>query len=220
MPSPNYRFDPGPLNTHQLLLEEVPPRTRVLELGSANGYMGEYLIKEKNCELWGVEPVKELYEEIHNYGYAKVFHMTGEEFLKLPEVQNEKFDIIFLSDVLEHMVNPGEVLTGLKHFLKPGGRFIMSIPNVAMYWVRWELLCGRWDMQGGGILDRTHLRFFTHKTMREMIDASGLKIEKERPSGGYLERFGRRKLFGFGRKVLFAFPELFSMHFIFIATPK
>jgi 2-polyprenyl-3-methyl-5-hydroxy-6-metoxy-1,4-benzoquinol methylase len=216
----NYRFDPDPYNTHVLLLNEVPDNSRVLEIGTASGYIGEYLTKQKKCEVWGVEPVKEEYDKALQYNYAKLFHLTGEEFLQLPEVSQEKFDIIFLSDVLEHMVHPDQVLAGLKKFLKPTGRFVMSIPNVAIYTVRLQLLTGHWDMQDGGILDRTHVRFFTYKTMHELLDKSGLKILTERPAGGYMERFGKRKLFGIGRRILRRFPKLFAMHFIFVAVPK
>ena len=216
----NYRFDRDPYNTHALLLNLVPDKSRVLEIGTASGYMGEYLVHHKQCEVWGVEPMDELYNEAAVAGYSRLFKGTGEEFLVLPEVTNEKFDVIFLSDVLEHMVNPDQVLVALKKFLKPGGIFVMSIPNVAIYHVRWHLLTGHWDMQDGGILDRTHVRFFTYKTMCELLDHSGLQVMSERPAGGYMERFGKRKLLGIGRRVLFTFPKLFAMHFIFVVKPK
>lgn len=215
-----YRFDPGELNTHSLLLSEVPEHARVLEIGTASGYMGEYMIEHKKCEVWGVEPVRELYEDSLKYGYTKLFHATAEEFLKLPEIRDQKFDVIFLGDVLEHMVNPTEVLRGLKELLKPDGKCVISLPNIAHYTTRWHLFTGRWDMQDGGILDRTHLQFFTLKTMKEMIEKSGLVLEKARPSSGYIERFGRRKLFGIGRKALFMWPTLLAVQFILVARKK
>lgn len=212
-----YRFDPGKFNTHWLLLNEVPEKTQVLEIGTASGYMGEYLIKEKNCEVWGVEPVSELYEDAKNFGYTQLFKATVEEFLLQPELVGKQFDIIFLGDVLEHMVHPEKVLRELKELLKPDGRFVISLPNVAHYSIRWQLLMGRWDMQDGGIMDRTHLKFFTLKTMKELVEASGLVLEKARPSNGSFERFGINKLFGIGKKLFFLWPTFFAIQFVLVA---
>ena len=218
MPKSNYRYDPGIYNTHWLLLQEVPASSRVLEIGTASGYMGEYLINEKNCEVWGVEPVKDLYEDAKNYGYTKLFYNTAEDFLKLPEMVGQEFDVIFLGDVLEHMVDPLQVLIGLKKFLKPTGRFVISLPNVAHYSMRWQLLTGRWDYQSGGIMDRTHMRFFTLKTMGELVEQAGLYLEKARPSSGGWERFGINKLFGIGRKIFFLWPKLIAYQYVLVAT--
>jgi 2-polyprenyl-3-methyl-5-hydroxy-6-metoxy-1,4-benzoquinol methylase len=215
-----YRFDPNPLNTHFLLLSEVPPNSRVLEIGTASGYMGEYLIREKHCTVWGIEPIKEYFDDAKKYGYERIFELTTEQFLEQSEVKEQKFDVVFIGDVLEHMVHPDQVLEGLKKLLRPEGIVVISLPNIAHYTTRWQLLTGRWDMQDGGILDRTHLRFFTLKTMRALIENSGFEIKKVRPSSGYIERFGLNKLMGIGRKVLFAWPELFAVQFIFVATPK
>ncbi len=217
---PNYRFDPGKFGTHSLLLDEVQKNSRVLEIGTASGYMGEYLIKEKGCEVWGVEPVKELYTEALPYGYKKLFNSTVENFLDSPETKDQKFDVIFLADVLEHMTNPQGVLIGLSRLLQPSGRFVISLPNIAHYSIRWQLLTGRFDMQDGGILDRTHMRFFTLKSMKELIEKSGLSLEKIRPSNGSFERFGINKLFGIGRKIFFLWPTLFAIQFILIARKK
>ena len=214
----NYRYDSGKYQTHWLLLQEVPVGSRVLEIGTASGYMGEYLIKEKNCEVWGVEPVQELYEDAKNYGYTKLFKNTAEEFLNLPEMSGQEFDVIFLGDVLEHMTDPLQVLIGLKKFLKPTGRFVISLPNVAHYSTRWELLAGRWDYKNGGIMDRTHMRFFTLKSMKELIEQAGLHLEKARPSNGGWERFGINKLFGIGRKLFFLWPKLIAIQYILVAT--
>jgi len=215
-----YRFDPNPLNTHFLLLSEVPAKSRVLEIGTASGYMGEYLMEEKKCTVWGVEPVEEYYWDALKCNYEKLFNSTIEDFFKCPEAINEKFDVIFLGDVLEHTVNPGEVLSILKNYLNSTGIIIISLPNIAHYTTRWQLFTGRWDMQDGGILDRTHLRFFTLKTMKEMVVNSGYEITKVRPSSGYIERFGLNKLMGIGRKILFAWPTLFAVQFIIVAKQK
>lgn len=211
-----YKFDPDPFNTHMLLINEVPVASKVLEIGSASGYMGDYLFQEKKCELWGVEPFCENLEKETEVKYNKFFKITVEELVNSKLAPLAYFDVIFIADVLEHLVSPEEALTKLKKYLKEDGIFVISLPNIAHYSIRWSLLRGRFDMQDAGILDRTHLKFYTKESAVKMFESLGFKIIKVRPSGGYLERFGKRKLFKIGKKVLFAFPNLFSFQFIFV----
>lgn len=216
----NYRFDPAPLNTHMLLMEQIPENSKVLEIGTASGYLGEYMIHEKHCDVWGIEVVESEYKEAVECGYKELLHKSAEELLRDNDFTDQKFDVILLGDVLEHMVNPGEVLFGLKKYLKEGGKVVISMPNIAHYTTRWHLLTGNWQMQDSGILDRTHLRFFTRDTAVEMIKKAGYELESARPSSGYIERFGINKLFGIGRKALFAWPTLFGLQYIYVARPK
>lgn len=216
----NYNFDSNPYNTHMLLLGNIPDGSRVLEIGTASGYLGEYLIKKKNCEVWGVEPSYDLCKDAEKAGYAKIFCKDAETLIKNGDLDAQLFDRILLGDVLEHMVEPQIMLKLLLKFLKPNGQCVISLPNVANYKIRWQLLCGSWDVKDAGILDRTHLRFFTKKTMRKMIEGAGYQILNERPSGGQLERFGLNKLFGVGKKLLFCWPEFFAEQFIFSAKSK
>ena len=71
---------------------------------------------EKKCEVWGIEPLEELYEEALAGGYKKIFNLTAEEFIERNEIGDEKFDVILLGDVLEHMAYPDAVLVGLKNY--------------------------------------------------------------------------------------------------------
>lgn len=213
----NYNFDPDPYNTHMLLMSEVSLGAKVLEIGTASGYLGEYMTHEKKCEVWGVEPVKALYEESLSCGYKKIFNESAEDFLNNTEVASEKFDIILLGDVLEHMAYPDVVLRGLKKFLKPEGKVVISMPNIAHYSIRLSLLFGKWNTTDSGILDRTHLRFYTLDSALQMIGGCGLKIEKFRPSSGYIERFGLNKLFRIGQRFLFFWPRLLAFQFIYVA---
>lgn len=211
-----YRFDPAPANTHRLLLEAVPAGSRVLEIGTASGYLGEYLIKEKNCEVWGVEPFAEAYQEAMKCGYTRLFNKSVEEFLADNDGVPEKFDVILLGDVLEHLVAPAVVLRQLTRQLQPAGICVISLPNIAHYSIRKDLLLGRWAMSDAGILDRTHLHFYNQAGMIELIKSAGLDIVSVRPSGGYLERFLRR--FGqLGKRLLFAAPRVFAFQFIITA---
>jgi 2-polyprenyl-3-methyl-5-hydroxy-6-metoxy-1,4-benzoquinol methylase len=93
----------------------------------------------------------------------------------LPEV-SDRFGIVVLADVLEHFADPLEVLRAAAGLLEPGGRVVISVPNVAHLSVRLQLLLGSFDYTDRGILDRTHLRFFTRKTLKVLVADAGLKM--------------------------------------------
>jgi SAM-dependent methyltransferase len=88
------------------------------------------------------------------------------------------FDAIVYGDVLEHLSDPLPVLIALNRSLAAGGRIVVSVPNVAHLWVRLSLLLGRWDYADRGILDRTHVRFFTRQSFTRFLGDAGLDIEE------------------------------------------
>ncbi len=88
------------------------------------------------------------------------------------------FDVILYGDVLEHLANPLRVLTELSRFLAPGGVVVVSVPNVAHFVIRLSLLVGRFEYIDRGILDHTHLRFFTERSLRALVADAGLRIER------------------------------------------
>ena len=90
----------------------------------------------------------------------------------------EPFDVMIFGDVLEHLKNPLAVLRQLATSLKEDGAIIISLPNIANIYVRLSLLVGRFDYQERGILDRTHLRFFTRKTFCRFLQDAGLEAEE------------------------------------------
>jgi 2-polyprenyl-3-methyl-5-hydroxy-6-metoxy-1,4-benzoquinol methylase len=99
------------------------------------------------------------------------------EAIELPS-EFGNFDVILCLDVLEHFVDPWKSIQRLDGMLRPGGVLIASIPNVRYFRVVLGLLFqGRWDYQDSGILDRTHLRFFTRSTALELLQSSGLQLE-------------------------------------------
>ncbi|MCC6522777.1 MAG: methyltransferase domain-containing protein [Polyangiaceae bacterium] len=87
-----------------------------------------------------------------------------------------KFDVLFFGDVLEHLVDPGAVLRSLLPYLEDGGHVLVSVPNVAAWPVRLELLRGRFRYTESGILDETHLRFFTRETLTDLVGRAGLEV--------------------------------------------
>jgi 2-polyprenyl-3-methyl-5-hydroxy-6-metoxy-1,4-benzoquinol methylase len=97
--------------------------------------------------------------------------------------ESKTFDLILCLDVLEHMVDPWAFVRKLEHFLKPGGLLIGSIPNVRHLGTSLPLLvAGRWRYRSEGILDRTHLRFFTKESALELLTTPTLFVEKWLPA--------------------------------------
>ena len=157
---------------------------RILDIGCGSGYFASDLKKKYNCVARGIEPndsaAKEASEKldkvIHN-----IFSPT------LPELQGKTFDAIIFNDVLEHLVNPYEVLAQCKSFLSSNGCIVASIPNILFFPVFFNqiILKQEWNYTDSGTLDRTHLRFFTKKSIIRMFEDQGyevLKIEGLNPS--------------------------------------
>jgi len=88
----------------------------------------------------------------------------------------EDFDLVIISDVLEHVTCPQVVLEEIKSYLRQQSHVLVSLPNIAHFRMRLHLLRGRFDYTDEGILDKTHLRFYTLRTARELIESCGYNI--------------------------------------------
>ncbi|MGN1274100.1 MAG: class I SAM-dependent methyltransferase [Thermoguttaceae bacterium] len=158
----------------------ITPRSRVLDVGCACGDMGSSLHYEKECHVWGCDynPYS-LQEAEKTGGFERLFPIDLNTFTvdDFPEF-HAFFDFILLGDVLEHLIQPSETLAKLKSFLKPDGHFVVSIPNIAHSSIKMKLLQDDFTYTPSGLLDCTHLRFFTYKTFPEFFGNLGLKIEK------------------------------------------
>lgn len=203
-----------------LLLNHVRPGSKVLDVGCAIGYLGEYLATEKQCEVWGIESDRESFEVAQAKNYKHVLNKTIEDSLADPVLIGQQFDYVLLGDVLEHLVKPEQVLVLLKKFIHPDGRLLVSLPNVAHYSVRLALLCGKWNMADAGIMDRTHLHFYTMATAQKLFDQNGWQVESVRARGDLERLFGKIGLEKIGKMILFSMPTLFGVQFIFSVKPK
>jgi 2-polyprenyl-3-methyl-5-hydroxy-6-metoxy-1,4-benzoquinol methylase len=144
------------------------PRGKVLEVGCADGFFSEKIAAFH--EVWGVELDKTHAKEAENF-CRKVFVGDIEDM----EIE-EKFDIILMADVLEHTKNPASVLKKVGGWLAESGIIILSVPNMAHFSVRLSLLGGRFDYAERGILDKTHLKFFTKSSIENLLDETGYII--------------------------------------------
>lgn len=105
-------------------------------------------------------------------------HVGSIDDVVLPE---DTFDVVVLGDVLEHLVDPAAGIQRVLPALRAGGRVVVSLPNVAHWSVRASLLVGRWEYRSSGILDDTHLRFFTWSTGARLVEDAGLTVVERQP---------------------------------------
>jgi 2-polyprenyl-3-methyl-5-hydroxy-6-metoxy-1,4-benzoquinol methylase len=107
----------------------------------------------------------------------------------LAAIGDERFDVIIFADVLEHLAWPIGILKKYIGLLKPGGSVIVSLPNVGLWSVRLGLMFGRFRYDESGVLDRTHLRFFTRRTAEDMMRSAGLKTVRRMYNPGLVRPF-------------------------------
>jgi len=147
---------------------------RVLDVGCGRGQMGQLLSERFDCVVTGIEINPEFAAECR--GYQQVLIGSAEDEAVLTSL-SERFDIILCGDVLEHLRQPEIPLRAFHQLIAPGGRLLISVPNVAQVRLRLRLLLGKWDYTSEGIMDRTHLRWFTLSSVRAMVTEYGWRQE-------------------------------------------
>lgn len=160
----------APNNPHSIALRLVGRDQRVLEVGCWSGHVTEHLAAAGNMVV-GVELDPTAAELAMRW--ADRVHVLDLDVERLSDVEHDRFDAIVLGDVLEHFRDPTAVLADLVTMLDPGGRLVISVPHVGHIDVRLHLLEGRWEYQQDGLLDRTHLRWFTRASLRDLLASAG-----------------------------------------------
>jgi 2-polyprenyl-3-methyl-5-hydroxy-6-metoxy-1,4-benzoquinol methylase len=168
-------FSDAPGSTHNLVVDLVPPKSRVLEFGCATGYMSEVLASRRGCSVVGIE-VAPAAAEVARGRCEKVLVGDAETMDLSEALGRDRFDAILFADVLEHLRDPAALLKAVRPFLAKGGSVIASIPNIAHGSVRLALLHGEFRYRELGLLDNTHLRFFTRESVQDLFEESGYLI--------------------------------------------
>jgi 2-polyprenyl-3-methyl-5-hydroxy-6-metoxy-1,4-benzoquinol methylase len=219
----SYHVDLSDLNTsHTLAVLSVPPGSRVLDLGAADGSVARALA-QRQCRVWGVE--------IDPQTAARAADVCdtvtcGDLETDEPwaELAGERFDAVLLLDVLEHLRTPAEVLRRASSLLTPAGIVIVSLPNVTHAAVRLALMQGRFEYTETGILDRTHLRFFDRTSAEQLLLDADLTIaERLRVVRGLEQTEVRLDPSAADPEVLArleAVPDAFTYQFVFVARPS
>jgi 2-polyprenyl-3-methyl-5-hydroxy-6-metoxy-1,4-benzoquinol methylase len=131
---------------------------KVLDVGCATGRLSEKLRNEKDCFVVGIES-DEVAARLAQHRCDRVIVANVELLEEIPFPPGY-FDTLVFADVLEHLKDPEMFLKRFKRYLSEGGCVIISVPNIANWFIRLKLLLGRWDYRETGILDKTHIRFF------------------------------------------------------------
>jgi 2-polyprenyl-3-methyl-5-hydroxy-6-metoxy-1,4-benzoquinol methylase len=173
MPSP-YVEKLDPWSSHTIVLKHLarlPQGSNILDVGTASGMVGR-ACAGNGFSLYGLEPNPVCARQARPY-YDKFSNTSLEN-------ANDAFlsghDVVVCADVLEHLVDPTFALLRLVSLQPFGARFLISVPNIANLWVRLNLLFGRFEYTERGILDRTHLRFFTRHSFLKLIKTANLEI--------------------------------------------
>jgi 2-polyprenyl-3-methyl-5-hydroxy-6-metoxy-1,4-benzoquinol methylase len=162
----------------------------ILDVGCGAGILGAHYIKNQNCKVYGVEISKSAFEQASEL-LTKTFKGNIESMVF--EFQQDFFDVIIMGDVVEHLINPIETIKNLMPYLKQGGKIHITVPNVKHWTVVYALVFkDEWEYKDWGILDYTHLKFFTKKSFvnsiknLEKVNVLSTKRVIQKPSKSYL----------------------------------
>ena len=217
----NYPLKADRFSSHKIVQGLIGSNQSVLDIGSGEGYFARALKLDGN-KIVGIDiiPAPRERDAFDSYVCADLNDDRAEIAQKLP---SEQYDKVLLMDVLQQTVDPSNVLAFAKQRLNKNGRAIVSLPNVANISVRFKLAFGSFDYADRGIMDRTHLHFYTRKTARALLEKNGFSIVSERYTVIPVELFVDWKLDSMAlavvRKILRAatalFPKLFGYQWIF-----
>lgn len=159
------------------MLPFVPCSARkILDIGCANGKFSMHVKQRQDSEIWGIE-LNSHAASVAATRLDKV--IIGDVSQVLNQLPESYFDCLVCNDILEHLPDPENVLKDLKKNLLPEAVIVASIPNVRYLPVLYELLIKKdWKYRDTGVLDNTHLRFFTQKSIRRLFESSGYRINK------------------------------------------
>ncbi len=223
--SEKYVWKEIPGSSHDRLRRRIlamPENVRLLDLGAAGGHLGR-AVRGRCSFLAGVEPDRSLPASARagydDWRAVDAFEAGNWE---------EPFDVVVCADVLEHLASPTSLLVRIRDWLRPGGILLASIPNIANVSIRAALLFGRFEYTDRGILDGTHVAFYTRSTGRRLLESHGFQVVAALPTAmpyelalpalarGPLVAVARAFAEGSAR----AWPTLFGYQFLFEAIRR
>lgn len=208
-------------DSHTLIVELAGRDKRVLDVGTATGYVAAALA-ERGCEVVGIEVDPEAARRAEKH-CERVVVGDVDNFDLGQALSEDSFDVIIFGDVLEHLKDPLQTLKRFRPFLRPEGYVVSSIPNIAHGSVRLALLQGKFRYQSLGLLDNTHLRFFTRESVEQLFEDAGFLIgELERTKHGVFDtevEVDREMVAGEILALVRRDPEFQTYQFVLTAHP-
>ncbi len=213
-------------SSHYYFVHLTGRNHKVLDVGCGEGFFARRLVREDN-RITGIDVLPEIKcrNSVEQYIQADLDAGLGEA---KPQLAGQKFDRILLQDVLEHLRYPDRMLKDCAEFVAPQGQVLVSLPNIANITVRLMLLLGRFDYTERGILDKTHVRFYTRRTARKLLKENGYSVVQEKTTvmpielvlGLSPENPLMRLLTGILALMTMLLPTLLGYQHIFVAVPK
>ncbi len=220
-----YELKADPWSSHSRVIDMARRcrRERVLEVGTAQGHISR-LLAEEGCRVVGIERDAALAEEAATHCERMV--VGDVDSLDMSDLG--PFDLLICADVLEHLPRPTETLRRLAGHLRPGGRAIVSVPNIALWYFRLKLLFGQFTYVRKGPMDDSHLRFFTRASAARMVSGAGLKVVEAKatpvPLPTVFPVFGTSRILSrlhrLNAWVSRLWPTLLAYQFVFLAEKE
>ncbi len=219
--SEEYQLKPSEDSSHgrlSTLLGSRPP-AKILDLGCSGGLLAERLA-DMGHHVTGVDVT-----EVAGVGERTSAFFKADLNDGIPPEAGTGFDIVLAADVLEHVVDPGALIRETRRVLSPEGTAYFCVPNIAHWYPRFRSTFGMFDYDQRGILDSTHLRFFTRRSIRKLVERNGFSIRRVEPVGLPLDALGidganARLLRLVDHLVLTLWPTMFGYQFIIEAKPN
>jgi SAM-dependent methyltransferase len=216
-----YQLKPSEDSSHgriSALLSSRPP-SNILDLGCSSGLLAERL-RSMGHRVTGVD-LAELPGVVERTDAFFKSDLND----RIPAEAGTDFDIVLAADVLEHLVNPGTLMKQIQDAVSPDGTVIFCVPNMAHWYPRFRSAMGLFDYDQRGILDSTHLRFFTRRSIRKLIERQGYSIQRVEPIGLpfdalKVEGSKGRWLRLADHLLLSLWPTMFGYQFIVEARPR
>lgn len=208
-------FNERPYGGHKRLLALAGSPERVLDVGCSSGYLARPLV-ERGATVVGIDADERAAEEARSV--CEQVLVGDVETMALP-FEDASFDLVLCGDVLEHLRDPDAFLARVRPLVRPGGRLVLTTPNVANWAMRIGLLAGRWRYRDRGILDRTHTHLFTKKTLEEALERAGYRIVAFDVTAP-VPRFNGPAAERTARAIARLRPSLLAYQFVVAATPR
>lgn len=169
------KIQAGVIDSLSVIAGEIPHGSLVLDIGFGAGALGQYLTSEKNCIIDGVDKFNYANENIKNI-YRETFCLDLENPDWITSLKGKNYDFVVLADVLEHLSRPDAILKSIGGLLKSQGKILLSVPNISHIGIVSSLLNGEFEYEEEGLLDKTHIKFFTRSSLRKLLERNGYEI--------------------------------------------